>query len=90
MERSYISGIIESKKEEKALIKGWVHDTRDLGKIRFLLLRDISGIIQVTAVKSEVDKKIFGLMAQNRESVISVEGKTKSSKQAPGGIEIIP
>ena len=90
MERSYISGIIESKKEEKALVKGWVHDTRDLGKIRFLLLRDISGIIQVTAVKSEVDKKIFGLMAQNRESVISVEGKTKSSKQAPGGIEIIP
>ena len=90
MERSYISGIIESKKEEKALVKGWVHDTRDLGKIRFLLLRDISGIIQVTAVKSEVDKKIFGLMAQNRENVISVEGKTKASKQAPGGIEIIP
>ena len=90
MERSYISGIIESKKEEKALVKGWVHDTRDLGKIRFLLLRDISGIIQVTAVKSEVDKKIFGLMAQNRESVISVEGKTKASKQAPGGIEVMP
>ena len=90
MERSYISGIIESKKEEKALVKGWVHDTRDLGKIRFLLLRDISGIIQVTAVKSEVDKKIFDLMAQNRENVISVEGKTKASKQAPGGIEIVP
>ena len=90
MERSYISGIIESKKEEKALVKGWVHDTRDLGKIRFLLLRDISGIIQVTAVKSEVDKKIFDLMTQNRENVISVEGKTKASKQAPGGIEIIP
>ncbi len=90
MERSHISGIVEGKKEEKALVKGWVHDTRDLGKIRFLLLRDISGIIQVTAVKSEVDKKIFDLMAQNRESVISVEGKTKASRQAPGGIEIIP
>jgi len=90
MERSYISGIIEKKEEEKALIKGWVHDIRDLGKIRFLLLRDISGIIQVTAVKSEVDKKIFDLMTQNRENVISVEGKTKASKQAPGGIEIIP
>ena len=90
MERSYISGIIEKKEEEKALIKGWVHDIRDLGKIRFLLLRDISGIIQVTAVKSEVDKKIFDLMTQNRENVISVEGKTKASKQAPGGIEIVP
>lgn len=90
MERSYISGIIEGKKEAKVLVKGWVHDTRDLGKIRFLLLRDISGIMQVTAVKSDVDKKLFDLMAQARESVISVEGKTQLSKQAPGGIEIIP
>jgi len=47
MERKYIKQIIESGKEEKVLIKGWVHDTRELGKIRFLLLRDISGVIQV-------------------------------------------
>lgn len=90
MERSYISGIIESKKEAKVLVKGWVHDTRDLGKIRFLLLRDMTGIMQITAVKSDVDKKIFDLMTQNRESVISVEGKAKLAKQAPGGIEIMP
>ena len=90
MERSYISGIIEGKKEAKALVKGWVHDTRDLGKIRFLLLRDISGIIQVTAVKSDVDKKVFDLMTLPRESVVSIEGKTKAGRQAPGGIEIVP
>src|SRR3989344_554647 len=90
MERSYISGIIEGKKEAKVLVKGWVHDTRDLGKIKFLLLRDMTGIMQVTAVKADVDKKIFDLMTLSRESVISVEGKTKTSKQAPGSIEIIP
>jgi len=89
MERSYIKDVLEGK-EQKVLVKGWVHDTRDLGKIRFLLLRDMTGIMQVTAVKADVDKKIFDLMTLSRESVISVEGKTKTSKQAPGSIEIIP
>ena len=89
MERSYIKDVLEGK-EQRVLVKGWVHDTRDLGKIRFLLLRDMTGIIQVTAVKADVDKKIFDLMTLSRESVISVEGKTKTSKQAPGSIEIIP
>ncbi|MBI2047493.1 aspartate--tRNA(Asn) ligase, partial [Candidatus Pacearchaeota archaeon] len=89
MERNYIKDVLEGK-EQKVLVKGWVHDTRDLGKIRFLLLRDMTGIMQVTAVKSDVDKKIFDLMTLSRESVISVEGKTKAGKQAPGGIEIIP
>jgi aspartyl-tRNA synthetase len=89
MERKYIKQIIESGKEEKVLIKGWVHDTRELGKIRFLLLRDISGVIQVVGVKKE-NEKIFDLMSQSRENVLEIEGKVKASKQAPGGFEIVP
>jgi aspartyl-tRNA synthetase len=70
---------------------GWVSNTRELGKIKFLLLRDITGIIQVTAVKEKTDKKIFDLIDKiSRESVIYVKGAVKESKQAPGGKEIIP
>ena len=87
MERSYIKDIFEKGKEEKVLVKGWVHDTRELGKVRFMLVRDISGVIQCVATK---DKDVFGLMSQSRESVVSVEGKAVKSKQAPGGMEIIP
>jgi len=90
MERSYIKDIIEGKKEEKVLIKGWVHDTRELGKIRFLVLRDVTGVIQVVGVKKEMSEELFNLMSQSRESVIEIEGKAKLAKQAPGGIEISP
>lgn len=90
MERKYIKDIIESGKEEKVLVSGWVHETRELGKIRFLILRDITGIIQVVGVSKVVGDELFKLMAQSRENVISIEGSTKKSKQAPGGLEIVP
>jgi aspartyl-tRNA synthetase len=54
------------------------------------MLRDISGIIQIVAVKKEVGEKIFELMSQSRESVLEIEGKTKLAKQAPGGVELVP
>lgn len=79
------------KKAGKVSVAGWVYDTRALGKIKFLVLRDISGIIQVTAVKGKVSDKIFKqLDSITRESVVSVTGSLKASKQAPGGKEIIP
>ncbi|MFH1710943.1 MAG: aspartate--tRNA(Asn) ligase [Nanoarchaeota archaeon] len=87
MERSYIKDIFEKGKEEKVLVKGWVHETRALGKVRFMLVRDITGIIQVVAVK---DSSVFEKMNQSRENVVSVEGKLVKSKQAPGGFEIQP
>lgn len=87
MERIHIKDIFEKGKEEKVLIKGWVHETRALGKVRFMLIRDVTGIIQVVATK---DSKVFEKMSQSRENVVSIEGKTVKSKQAPGGLEISP
>jgi aspartyl-tRNA synthetase len=86
MERKYIADILAGK-EEKVLMRGWVHDTRALGKVKFLLVRDISGIMQVVATK---DNKEFEKMALSRESVVEIEGKAVKSKQAPGGMEIVP
>jgi aspartyl-tRNA synthetase len=87
MERTYIKEIFEKGKEEKVLVKGWVHETRALGKVSFLLVRDVTGIIQVVATK---DNSEFKKMNQSHENVISVEGKATRSKQAPGGMEIVP
>ena len=89
MERQYVKEVLEGK-ERKVAVKGWVYDTRDLGKIRFLLLRDITGIIQITATIKESAKDVYKLMNPSRESVISVLGNAKKSKQAPGGMEIVP
>ncbi len=88
--RTLIEDVFSSKKDEVE-VSGWVYDSRALGKIRFVLLRDISGVVQVTAVESKVDKEIFEKMGGlTRESVIYVKGKVVDSKQAPGGKEIIP
>src|SRR3989344_8282295 len=79
------------EKKGKVEVYGWVHDSRDLSKVRFIVLRDISGRIQVTGVKSETSPKVFDLMDKiTRESVIRVKGELKDSKQAPGGKEILP
>ncbi len=88
MERTYIEEAF--KKKGKVLLKGWVHEVRDLSKVRFVIIRDISGRIQTVGVKSETDKESFELMGKlNRESVISVIGEVKDSKQAPGGKEVL-
>ncbi|MEK6906254.1 MAG: aspartate--tRNA(Asn) ligase, partial [Nanoarchaeota archaeon] len=80
-----------SSKSKKVELAGWVHNSRDLSKIKFILLRDISGIIQVTGVKGKTPEAIFKDMDKiSRESVIYVKGTLVDSKQAPGGKEINP
>jgi len=89
--RNLVKEVFEKSAGSKVEVAGWVHQSRALGKINFIILRDISGKIQVTGVKDEVEEKIFKLMDSiTRESVIYVRGEIKISKQAPGGKEIVP
>lgn len=89
MDRVYIKDVFNKKGDVE--VYGWVHDVRDLSKIRFIVLKDVTGRIQVTALKGETNESLFDLMNSiSRESVISVKGKLKDSKQAPGGKEILP
>ncbi len=79
------------KDGEEVILAGWVHERRDLGGIKFILLRDREGIAQITAPKKKVSDEIFKLMdSLGREWVIAVKGNTKASPQAPGGLEVIP
>lgn len=70
---------------------GWVQETRVLGNIAFLILRDRYGLVQITAIKKELGSEKFSqLINLPRESVICVEGVVKKSTIAKIGIEIIP
>ena len=89
MERTLIKEAFEKKAGTKVKLAGWVHDSRALGKIRFLVLRDRSGRIQTVAFKGETPEDEFEKVGKiNRESVVEIEGVVKDSKQAPGGKEI--
>lgn len=91
MERTYIENIFSKEEGEQVLIKGWVYDKRDLKKIRFIVLRDITGRAQIVGINGETSPEIFEQMDKlNRESVVEIEGILRNSKQAPGGKEINP
>jgi len=89
--RNYASEITEKDDGKEVLIKGWIHDIRELGNLIFLMIKDMSGMIQIVAHKDKVDKKVFEEMHKvYKEACVSVNGKVKSSKQALGGREIVP
>ena len=73
MKRSYVS---ELKSGKEVLLKGWVFEIRKLGKMRFLLLRDASGIVQCVLKKGS---KGFA-EELTLESVVEVRGKVRKAK----------
>ncbi len=76
---------------EKTTLMGWVEDIRDLGGIKFFMLQDSSGEIQITAPEAKVDEKILEKIdTLSKESAIAVKGKITKSEQAPRGVEVIP
>ncbi|MES0324796.1 MAG: amino acid--tRNA ligase-related protein, partial [Candidatus Bathyarchaeia archaeon] len=81
---------VEEAKEhvdETITLAGWVARTRDLKKIRFIVLRDRTGEIQVV-VKPD-NKELFELPL-GREDVIMVTGKAVTSNVAKAGVEFLP
>lgn len=89
-ERTYaeeLGGMID----KTVKLEGWVHDTRLLGKISFIVLRDKTGKAQVTAVRGKVPDKVMETIGSLRqEDVIAVKGKVAKSKEARAGYEVLP
>jgi len=78
------------KKTGKVELQGWVHDIRDLSKIKFLILKDVTGRIQCIALPKESGEEVFKQVSKiNRESVVKVVGELQDSKQAVGGKELL-
>lgn len=89
-DRKMVDSLTAKDAGENIVIAGWVYDQRDLGKIRFLVLRDFSGEIQVIAHKDKAPKEVFDLMQKvSRESVILISGKVQKSEKASGGRELV-
>jgi len=75
----------------EVILMGWVGDIRDLGGLKFFILHDAGGTIQITAPKAKVDKKVLNKIdALTAESAVAVKGKVVAVKQAPRGVEVVP
>ena len=76
---------------KEVLVLGWVQDIRDLGGIRFIILQDKNGIVQITIPRDEASSKVMKKAdALQRQYSIGVKGTVKKMEKAPGGAEIIP
>ncbi|GIW69463.1 MAG: aspartate--tRNA(Asn) ligase [Patescibacteria group bacterium] len=86
MERTLLKDL-GKKIGEDVKIFGFIHAIRDQGGIKFLQLRDFSGIVQIVVLKSE--KEVFDAVKDlSLESVLEIHGRVKEEKQAPGGFEV--
>lgn len=87
----YTADANPSMSGETVTLVGWMHESRDLGGILFLLLRDRTGVAQITLVKEKVSAELFEVArSTSRESTILVRGVIKEEGKAPSGFEILP
>jgi len=66
---------------------GWLHEIRDLAKVKFLLLRDRTGIIQCVVTMEKED--MFNLVPKlKQETAVQINGKVVENKIAKLGYEV--
>ncbi len=91
LKRTHLTSQLGENLNKEVILAGWVHDVRVLGGISFLLLRDMSGIVQVTAPKAKTPPEVLSeISSLHQEDVLFVKGTVVTSKIAKRGIEVIP
>lgn len=87
----YSSDIGPELDNQEVSVFGWVQEIRDLGGLRFIILQDKTGQLQITIhrhkVAADVVEKAESLQKQYS---IGVKGTVKKMGKAPRGAEIVP
>jgi len=74
---------------EEVEIYGWVYRKRRHGKLIFVVVRDSTGIIQVSIKKQDVSPEVFDeARSCDIESSVLISGTLKEDARSPGGIEL--
>jgi asparaginyl-tRNA synthetase len=70
-------------------LQGWVYHLRSSGKVRFLVLRDGTGLAQGVLVKGNLPEADFAQFeGLTLESSLILEGRVRAEPRAPGGYEL--
>ena len=88
MSRVYIEDLSHHAGSDVTL-QGWLYNKRSSGKIRFLVMRDGTGLVQGVVVKGAVPDEVFNAFdALTQESSFVMSGKIRAEGRAPGGFEM--
>ncbi len=72
----------------KVSIRGWVYRERGSNKLRFLILRDSTGIIQCVLARENFEKQWDEIDKIQIESSLEITGAIKKDERAPTGYEV--
>jgi asparaginyl-tRNA synthetase len=87
MDRAYIEKIGEHAGEQ-VTVKGWVYNLRSSGKVKFLLLRDGTGLLQCVLTQRDSGQAFETFETLTQETSVVAEGLVREEKRAPGGYEL--
>ncbi len=87
----YTSQVVPELDGQDVTLFGWVQEVRDLGGIRFIILQDREGTLQITIPKKRIAPEVLAKsdLLQKRFSV-GVKGVVKKTNMTTRGIEVIP
>ncbi len=75
---------------QQATIQGWLVSLRKGGKIRFLVVRDGSGVVQAVVREEQAPRQVWEQCADlSQEASIEVSGLVRLDQRAPGGLELV-
>jgi len=87
----YSANITPEMDGAEVTLFGWVQEIRDLGAIRFIILQDREGTIQVTVLRKKAAPEVLGKSdALQKRYSIGVKGTVKKTTMTPRGIEVLP
>jgi len=70
---------------QDVVLKGWVYNRTDKGKLSFLLVRDGTGFIQCVAFKGDLAPELFETISHlPQETSVIITGSVREDKRAPG------
>jgi asparaginyl-tRNA synthetase len=74
---------------QEVRISGWLYNKRSSGKIKFMLVRDGTGVVQSVLVKGEAPEEVFDRFDQlTQESSLMITGTVREEPRSPGGYEL--
>jgi len=91
MRTHYVNQITPELGGKTVKLAGWVHEIRELGSLTFIILRDRTGLVQLTIKKKDVSPELLektkGLV---KETALVCEGTVAPQPKAAVGREVFP
>ncbi len=89
MHSIHISDAIKSTGKAVRL-SGWIYRKRESGGIIFIVLRDVTGLIQAAVKRDSIDEQSWEMATSaSIESSVEVSGIVKEDKRSPTGYELV-